>query len=93
MPMNSFQTNDSTMTSILSQKNKLRDYQELLEFAQEELKADNIRLAQLRQQGGSKKEIEELEGEIKVLEQAVDRYQDKVINMKKLLRENESEDI
>jgi DNA repair ATPase RecN len=75
----------------MSPRIALRDYEELLDFARQELRESQQQLVHLRQQGAEPARLEELENEIDLLHKAVDRYQVKIKVLQHALRESENQ--
>ncbi|WP_092171996.1 hypothetical protein [Cyclobacterium xiamenense] len=75
----------------MSPRIALRDYEELLDFARQELRKSQQQLIQLRNQEAPAAELEELEHEIELLNKAVDRYQLKIKVLQHALRESENQ--
>lgn len=74
----------------MSRKNEIRDYEELLDFAREELKADRQKLIELRNLDADPGLIKELEDEMEILNQAIDTYQKKIKVLKDADQESEN---
>lgn len=77
------------MTLDMSRKKKLRDYEELLDFARQELREDQIRLISARSHEENQETIQQLEGDIETLKKAVDRFQMKIKILKNAIQESE----
>jgi DNA repair ATPase RecN len=75
----------------MSRKKEIRDYEELLDFAREELKVDQQTLIRMRNLEADPKKLEELENEIDLLNEAVDRYQKKIKVLKDAIQESENQ--
>lgn len=74
----------------MSRKNEIRDYEELLDLAKEELKADRQKLIELRKLDADPGLIKELEDEMDILNQAIDTYQKKIKVLKDADQESEN---
>ena len=74
----------------MSRKNEIRDYEELLDLAKEELKADRQKLIELRKLDADSGLIKELEDEMDILNHAIDTYQKKIKVLKDADQESEN---
>jgi hypothetical protein len=79
------------LTSIITRKKELRDYEDLLDFARVELIEDQQKLIRMRNTEAAAFELKELEDEIEILNKAVDRYQNKVKVLKNAIQESENQ--
>lgn len=75
----------------MSPRKELRDYEELLEFARQELRESQQQLIRMRNLEADPDQLEELEKEIELLIKAVDRYQVKIKVLQNALRESENQ--
>ncbi|MBD3630489.1 hypothetical protein [Cyclobacterium sp.] len=75
----------------MSPRKELRDYEELLEFARQELRASQQQLIRMRNLEADPAQLDELEKEIELLKKGVDRYQIKIKVLKNALRESENQ--
>lgn len=75
----------------MNPRKELRDYEELLEFARQELLVDQQKLIRMRFLEAVPADLEELEDEIELLKKAVDRYQIKIKVLKNGLQESENQ--
>ncbi|WP_162343195.1 PCRF domain-containing protein [Cyclobacterium salsum] len=75
----------------MSPRKELRDYEELLEFARQELRQSQQQLIRMRNLEADPDQLEKLEKEIELLIKAVDRYQVKIKVLQNALRESENQ--
>ncbi|WP_375585942.1 hypothetical protein [Cyclobacterium xiamenense] len=75
----------------MSPRIALRDYEELLDFARQELRESQQQLIRLRNLETPAAQLEQLENEIDLLHKAVDRYQVKIKVLQHALRESENQ--
>lgn len=75
----------------MSPRKELRDYEELLDFARQELRDSQQKLIRMRNLEADPDQLEELEKEIELLIKAVDRYQVKIKVLQNALRESENQ--
>ena len=72
------------------QKKQLRDYEELLDFAKEEVAADKKRIVAIRATDPDSPEIEEINKEIELLNKGIDRYQKNIKILTKAIHESQN---
>tara|TARA_R110002074_G_scaffold8606_1_gene35169 strand:- start:383 stop:613 length:231 start_codon:yes stop_codon:yes gene_type:complete len=72
------------------QKKQLRDYEELLDFAKEEVAADKKRVVAIRATDPDSPEIEEINKEIELLNKGIDRYQKNIKILTKAIHESQN---